>query len=129
MKKIFIAFSLGLIAASAGWFAYTKHLQAKRALEACTYYSNEVVLADILVRRVENPSDETIRKTRETAIAIGRGWIEYVNQTDIHYPWVKVKDRLANEYQKATALLQEWENTASNKVFQAIGDKSPQPEP
>lgn len=127
-RGMIIAFVVGALVSSAGWFAYTKHLQAKQALEVCALYSHEIDLADALMARSQDPSDEAIRKTRQSAITIAQGWIDYVDQTEKNYPWVKAKERLATEYKQAEALLQEWKNTTSNHVPQDTARKLADPE-
>ena len=123
-----MAFVVGLLVSSAGWFAYTRHLQAKQALEVCALYSGEVDLADALMARSQDPTDEAIQKTRESAMTIAQGWIEYVNQTEKGYPWVKAKQRLAVEYRQAETLLKEWKNMTSNQASQVTARKLAEPE-
>ena len=119
MKKLIIGFFAGSILASACCCAYIYFIKSKQALGACAFYSGEPEFAHDLFSLADSRSDEARLKAMRTSAHIIKSWICLVNITDEDYPFLNVKERLEDEYQKASKMLSQYETAISNKAIQA----------
>jgi hypothetical protein len=109
MKNGIISFVSGILIASAAWFGYVWHLQAKHAVETCGFFAGEAKFAERLMAQAQSPSEETRLNTQRTAAMMIRGWVYYVDETDRKYPFTKIKGLSEPYYSDAVALVKKWE--------------------
>ncbi|HUJ72431.1 MAG TPA: hypothetical protein VLZ30_09310 [Verrucomicrobiae bacterium] len=114
MKKAIIAFVAGLLVASLSWYMCLYFIRAKYALEFCAFVSGEPELAHKLLVMVDNPSPDSREKAVRAYINIMKSWIRIVDSTDHDYPFLKIKERLAEEYKQTKVRLSEYEKKVSN---------------
>jgi hypothetical protein len=113
MKKVIIAFVAGLLVASVGWYGCLYFIRAKYALEICAFFAGEPELAEKLLILADNPSPDSRAKAMRASINTMKSWIRLVNSTDRDYPFLKIKERLAEEYKQTTVRLSEYEKKVS----------------
>ncbi len=128
MKKIIIGFIAGIIVASGAWCAYVYFLESTQALEYCAFFTGEAQFAEKLIHQAESPSPENRRKAMRTGVNIIKTWLMDIDSTDEQYPFLKVRERVDEEYNHAQALVEEYEKKISNNQLESIATNAANPQ-
>ena len=118
MKTILISFTIGVIAASAAWYSYTRFLESKYALAGCAHFADQAEVAKRYLQGVSTPSEDADHRLVKSALVLVKGWLAYVDMVDEKFPATRARERLATQYMEAEAVLSDWGNWPSNKPFQ-----------